>query len=349
MPRLLARTLLISETTCVEPGKDPAESHGKWRLNAGSEMTTIIEGLNGGKPVRLVVDLATIRPKNPKIQTLFDHDPNNVIGYWDSFTFSNEGVVANLHLMNPANEVEAAALPDVVRTRAMIRDGVPIQVSIGADAGENGSWEKVEGKIQLNGMEYDGSNEPPLYVLRKGEIFESSIVTFGADARTGRLAAKQNTKFPSAKETPMSDMLKVLLGKIPEKHHGLIARCVAGGDDEATIHSKIHAAESDEKDKQIEALKTQCADLQAKLDDYAQKGQEKQEKETAEKVAAKGSTKGVSFKGTDETKSKIDGEESPKIETLSQAMKVMAAKDPTLKGFKLRVAARKAYPDVQEK
>ncbi len=353
-PKLQCRAFMTADL--AEESKDQnADFQGRWRLNAGSEMQVTVAGLNGDKPIRLVVDCESLTVKNNRVVALFDHSPYNPIGYWDEFTFGAQGVFANLYLVNPKDEKENAVFGDVIRIRALIRSKVPIQVSIGADAGENGTWEKVEGKITVNGVEYDGAGEIPLYVLRKGVVFESSIVTFGADAQTGRLAANKNQN-PSNKEASMSDTLKALLSKYGEKHHGLIARCVAGGDDEATIHSKISASESSEKDEEIKALKAKCADLQAKLDDlqaklddYAQKGQEKQEKETAEKVAAKGkgSDKALSFTGTDENKGKGGDEKQP--ETLSQAMKIMAAADPTLKGFKLRVAARAKYPNVSEK
>lgn len=350
IPKVFARAFLTADLAKGAENTN-AEFQGRWRINAGSEMQVTIPGLNNGEPIRLVVDLSTVRAKNNRVVALFDHSPTNAIGYWDDFSFTAEGAFANLHLVVPQDEKEEAVFADLVRTRALIRSKVPIQVSIGADAGDKGEWKRIEGKITLNGREYDGAGDVPLYVLYNGEIFESSMVTFGADDLTGRLAAKQITT-PS-KEASMSDKLKALLGKHDEKHHGLIARCVAGGDDEATIQTKVHASELSEKDKEIEALKAKCAELQAKCDDYAQKGQEKAERETAEKVAAAaakaktGSDKALSFTGTDESKKKED--EAAQPQTLSQAMKVMAAADPSLKGFALRKAARAKYPNVSEK
>jgi hypothetical protein len=354
-PKFYGRASLVAETISrVGDAKDTAEFHGRWKLNAGNEMMVKVDGVNGGKPIRLVVDLSTVKAKNNKIHALFDHNLKNIIGYWDNFEFTPEGIFADLHLIGPQSTSEAAVFPDVVRTRAMVRDGVPIQVSIGADSGDVGEWEMVAEKVNLNGREYNGEGEIPLVVLRNGEIFESSVVTFGADDQTGRLAAKADFTTPLKKEgTHMSDTLKVLIGKYPEKHHGLIARCVAEGCDEATIQQKVHASEDEDLKAQLAAKDEEIKCLKAKLDDYAQKGQEKQERETAEKVAAaaakgKGSTKAISFTGTDDTKTKT-GEEVAQPETLSQAMKVMAAADSTLKGFKLRAAARKQYPNVSEK
>jgi len=351
-PKFFGRASLVAETISrVGDAKDTAEFHGRWKLNAGNEMMVTVKGINGDKPIRLVVDLATVKAKNSKVHALFDHNLKNIIGYWDNFEFTAEGIFADLHLINPQSTAEGAVFPDVVRTRAMVRDGVPIQVSIGADSGEGGEWEMIAEKITLNGREYDGEGEIPLIVLRNGEIFESSVVTFGADDETGRLAAKADLTSPLKEEPHMSDTLKVLLSKYAEKHHGLIARCVAEGNDEPAIQTRVHAAECDDLTKQLGAAQEEIKALKAKLDDYAQKGQEKQERETAEKVGAakaKGSEKALSFTGTDETKTKT-GDDAKQPETLSQAMMVMAKADPTLKGFKLRVAARKQYPDVSEK
>jgi hypothetical protein len=346
--KVFARALLVAEAVEMVPGTTSPDKQGRWRLNAGSEMMVEIGGLNKDKPVRLVLDLATCKPKNPKITTLFDHEPNNIGGYWDGFGVDATGMAMDLHLIKLESDIEAAALPDVVRTHAMIRNGVPIQVSVGADAGEKGTWDKIEGKVTVNGREYDGAGDVPLYVLRNGEIFEASIVTFGADAKTGRLAAKSLTQ-PVEKGTTMSDMLKVFLGKYPEKHHGLVARCVAEGKDEINtandITAKIHACEVEDLKASVAALEEENTGLKAKLHDYAQEGQEKNEEESEKKLAAKGSDKGIRFGS--EGKGKDKSEAEPK--TLTEAMKVVAKAKPELKGFALRKAARVAYPNAEEK
>lgn len=147
----------------------------------------------------------------------------------------------------------------------------------------------------------------------------------------------------------MSDSLKVLLGKFPEKHHGLVARCVAEGLDESATFAKVHASDDAEKDKKIEALAAENAEMKAKLDDYAQKGQENQEKESAERLAlaaSKGSQKGIRFGGEPEGTKKVEAAE---VKTMSQAIKVTAAKHTNLKGFALRRQARQDFPDAEEK
>jgi hypothetical protein len=356
MPRkALCRAVLVAEKTL--PISGAPESQGRWKLNAGSEMIVTVDGLNQNKkgeaqPIRLVLDLAACKPKNPKIHALADHDPDRVIGYWDNFGCSVEGVFADLHVVKPADAIEAEAMPDAVRTRALIREGVPIQVSVGAEAGEGGAWELVDGKVTVNGQEYDGSGDIPLYILRGGELDESSIVTFGADDQTGRLAAKHLTN-PVKPETPMSDKLKALLGKFAEKHHGLVARCVAENMDETLITNKVHATEMEDKDKELKAMSDRICALEAenvelKKAKAGQADEEKEEKEvetTATVSASAGAKRTVKFGSSDEAEKKVKAE---KVETMTQAMKVVAAKDPNLKGFALRKAARAAFPHAKE-
>jgi len=343
--KILCRMLLAESV--MAPGTNTSEKQGTWRLNAGSEMIFSVEGLNDGKPCRLVVDLDTVKAKNQKIPTFVNHDPAQVVGYWDGFKRDAEGIHMDFHLVKTADEVQAAALPEVARVAALINNGVPVQVSIGADAGAKGRWEKVEGKATINGREYDGEGELPLIVLRDGEIEEASFVSFGADAKTGRIAAQAIPTPVTKKGPPMSDTLKVLLGKFAEKHHGLVARCVAENLDEAAIITKIHAADDAEKDEKIKAMTDEIASLKAKLDDYAQKGQKSQEQETAEKVAAaKGSATGIKFGGEPTGTDKLTKVE---CKTMSEALKATATKHPTLKGFALRRQARIDYPTAEEK
>ncbi len=309
--------------------------------------------------MRLVIDLKACKPANLKIQALADHDPSKVIGYWDNFEFSSEGVFADLHLMKPASAVEAELLPEAVKTAAYIRDGVPIQVSVGAQASQTGSWELVEGKVQANGREYDGAGDIPLYLLCGGELTESSVVTFGADGKTGQLAAKQ-LKSPVIKEATMSDKLKDLLGKFAEKHHGLVARCVAENLDESAITIKVHASEMEEKDAALKAANDEIAGLKAKLSEYeAEEGDKKKDEDDAKEAMAAvaeplkgfvGAKRTVKFGASDDADAKAKAKGgAPKVTTMTQAMKVTAEKDPTLKGFALRKAARAAFPDAEEK
>lgn len=356
--RAFCRVDLVAEKVQVDPAAAPADSQGRWKLNAGSEMVVTVEGLNPNKkgesqPIRLVIDLAACKPKNPKIHALADHDHAKVMGFWDAFVCGSEGIFADLHLVQPTSTIEAELIPEAVRTAAFIRTGVPIQVSVGADAGENGSWELAAGKVMVNGREYDGDGDMPLYILRCGELFESSIVTFGADDKTGRLAAKQNNP-PVKQEANMSDKLKALLGKFPEKHHGLVARCVAEDHDESTITNNVHAADMAEVTAELTATKEKLATVEAELATVKAEKQPEAEEVVVEEttvtakqgtVGAKRTVKFGSSDGADDVK-KVT---ATKVVTMSQAMKVTAEKHPELKGFALRKAARAAFPTAEEK
>lgn len=349
---------LVAELA-TQVGEATASRTGRWRLNAGSEMTCSVPGLHDDskgnpRPVRLVIDLTSVKAKTNRVAALANHESDKVIGYWDGFATNEAGVEGDFHLIVPANEMEAAVLPDAVRIGAQARAGVPLQVSVGAEAGPEGRWHLVaKGEsIQVNGRTYCNDQDMPLCVLYGGQIYESSILTFGADSETGRVAA-QKKPTPVTTETPMSDKLKALLGKYAEKHHGLVARCVTENLDESAIATKVHAAEIDEKDKEAKAkddriaqLEEENKGLQSKLHDYAQKGNEGQESETKNKlqIAAKGADKHLKIAGEGEHK-KVEAEQ---VETMTQAMKVIAAKDPSLTGFKLRKAARAAYPTAKE-
>ena len=248
---------------------------GRWRLNAGSEMVVTVPTLNcdadgNPQPVRIVLDVAGAKFAGSSIVALDNHDKKGegikaVVGRWDNASFTG-AVEADLHVTDAKTEAEALALAEAVRLKAHIRNKVPIQASVGAEPGPGGSWELVpQGtEIELNGRKYSGSigfGDLPLYVLRGGLITESSVVVFGADSETGRVAA---TRSPVTETSTMSASLKAVLAKYDQKHHGLIARRVAEGDDEAKIHQAVQAAEMDERDGIIAGLRAELAAAKAK-------------------------------------------------------------------------------------
>lgn len=249
------------------------KSHGRWRLNSGSEMMMQVDGLSK-KPIRTVIDFASAKMAGDRIVALADHDTDRVIGYWDRGDITSQGFDADLHVIEPENDHEGRIMDDAIRVRAIARSGVPIQVSVTAEpSNDEDDWQLIEAgqSIKLNGREYHGDGDYPLYILKNARITEGSIVTFGADSVTGRIAARKTP--PVKQEATMSDMLKKLLGITAEKHHGLVARlAITEGKDEAFINQAIHAAEMSDKDKDIEAkdneikaLKVRCEELEAKV------------------------------------------------------------------------------------
>lgn len=334
-------------------GDGPSNGAGRWRLNAGSEMILQVGSLHGGKPVRVVLDVVTAQFAAKRIVALSEHEGRHVIGFWENPSFAADGSTdADLFIVKPSSQEESVVLAEAVRLNALIKAQVPIQTSIGAEAGPDGKFELVpEGTvIELNGREYSGSGDLPLYILRGGLITESSVVTFGADAETGRLAAmKQST--PLTKETPMSDKLKALLGKYAEKHHGLVARCVAENHDEAIIATKIHAAEIDAKDKEIEDLKAKLTETEAKCakyeaeaakvkaDDYNQGDKDKKaQQDASEKLAQMAASKALEHG---------EGKKEETPTTVSDAIKAAIAGGSKLRGFELRAALLRDNPNLQ--
>jgi len=220
----------------------------------------------GKRPVRVVIDLATAKFSGDKVVALYGHEEEKVVGFWNRGNISSIGIEADFHVIEPVNSMEANVLPEAVIVKAIARSGVPIQSSVGAAPGKEGFYDLIgaDSKVQCNGREYNGAGDMSLYVLRAADIFEGSFVTFGADSETGRVAAHRHTPVKK-KEIPMSDKLKALLGKYPEKYHGLVARCVAEEHDEATITNKIHASELADVNKEVETLRASNIILQAEL------------------------------------------------------------------------------------
>lgn len=333
-------------------GDGPENSAGRWRLNAGSEMMLRVGDLNGGEPIRVVLDVASAKFAARRIVALSEHEGRQVIGYWEKPEFLGPlgSVEGDLHMVRPTTEMEAKVLAEAVRVNALIKANVPIQTSIGAEAGPDGKFELVpDGEtVELNGQTYEGGGDTPLYILRGGLITEASVVTFGADAETGRLAAAKNPPIPSTKETPMSDKLKALLGKFAEKHHGLVARCVAEGNDETVIATKIAAAEADEKDKQIEALKASLAsaestivDLKSKVkaDDYNQGDKDKKAQQDATQTLQQMAAAKQPVHG--------EGKSEDTPTTVTGAMQAAIAAGRKERGFTLRAAVLRENPNLQ--
>lgn len=345
MARLLANVI-------ERVGDGDASSAGRWRLNAGSPMLLDVKALRADGPVRVILDIASARFSAQRIAALYGHDDQIVVGYWDRAS-NTDGIDADFHPIEPANEIEAAAMPEVVRVRAQVRTGVPIQASIGAEPGDGGQYEfTAPGRVDLNGRAYQIADDGiPTYILRGGVITESSIVTFGADDATGRLAAKQAQ---INKDSTMSiDALKAALSKHPEKRHAMCARLIADGKNATEIDAAVRAADDADRDTEFSALKARCeelekenADLKSKVkaDDYNQGDKDKkaqQDAMTQVLQAGKGSATGVAFTGAaDKT-----GDKAPS--DLIDAMERLVADGSKLRGSELRAAARAKWPDIQ--
>lgn len=365
----------------VSPGRvgdgDP-KSHGRWRLNSGSEMLQAIKGVSAEEkdgslsPVRVVLDLASARFANDRITALSAHETGSkdIIGYWDRGDISSRGVEMDLHLIDTSDDSNKLLFQEAARLGALIKAGVPVEVSVSAEPADASGWEKVEaGKsIQLNARNYSGDGELPLYVLRNARIYEASIVTFGADSQTGRVAATRNP--PVMKEKPMAETslskagCEALQAKYPARKALVAALYIEHSGDAAKVHDGVRAAEMDERDDEIKALKAAMAKQDEvikclKAEKESQESEtEKNDEEVEEKAGAKAAklhaaklaelvehveavNKEIAVlkaaKGAVQTIAHKDRQESgdaPK--TVTAAMQAEIAAGSTLRGIKLR-------------
>lgn len=232
-------------------GNGQEGSAGRWCLNTGAGMLLFIPSLCSDGPVRVYVDLASVRAVVGRMVALADHDSTRVIGYWDNIVTDATGICADLFLASPANDQQAEVIPDAIRIRTLVDSGVPLQVSIGAnDAG--GQYVAI-----------DSEDEIPTFRLVGANLFEASVLTFGADDATGRIAAHKLTAIESPKMAP--SILASLFAKLPEKHHMRAAKLFAEGKSESDIAASIQAAEVSEKDEMIASLQAQVAALSAEI------------------------------------------------------------------------------------
>ncbi len=353
-----ARCRSSVELTAAVEGAD-----GRWLVNNGDVMDMVVDGLNVVKgksqPIRMVVDLAQLRAARATISAFYNHEA--LIGHWSDIEISPKGVVQTLRLTRPANEIEAQVLAEAVMVGAHLRAKVPWQASIGARPGPAGRWEQIEAgqSVDVNGRSFSGDGDAPLYVLRGGELFETSVCEFGADEKTGQIAAKKTTTTdPTTKESDMSRM-KLLAslskGKSPAMCAAIIALCADESVPDAEIGPKVTALEMDDlkcrltaaeegskkKDETIAALQAQMAAKAKAAEETAPPADDKKDDAKA-KAAAASSKKGVEFaEGTTTGDAVI-----PKTRLAAQA--AIKAKNPKLIGFGVVTAARREFKNYDD-
>lgn len=142
----------------------------------------------------LVVDLAGMNTEKSSIPILYAHGKevallDSVIGRSTEITNSGDQLTIRGELIR--------GTPVADKLIALAAAGVPLQASIGADAGgiENIA---AGGVVTVNGREFSG----PVSVARSTDLRETSVVLFGADGSTSAaIAAEANL------EAPMSEQL----------------------------------------------------------------------------------------------------------------------------------------------
>lgn len=130
----------------------------------------------------LVVDLAGMDTAKASIPILWSHERSldAVIGKSTQILNDGQTLIIRGELLTEGDIPEKVA--------RLARAGIPLQASIGADAA-NIENVNAGGNVTVNGREFAG----PVSVVRASDLRETSVVLFGADARTSAaIAAEAN-------------------------------------------------------------------------------------------------------------------------------------------------------------
>jgi hypothetical protein len=313
-----------------------AKGDGLWLTYTGGVVRTWIPGLNGDDEINLVIDLATLTAAGPTISALADHWMP--VGTWSEVAISPAEILARLKLLDaPA---ESFGLPMFDRARELrlsMQQGLPWQASIGAKLGPDGRFELLTAPAMVNGQQIDLSPERPTYVLRGGVLTEQSIVLFGADDQTMRVAASATRllhKEPTMsddKQPTIKERREALVTKLGAQYRERLAVMLTDGCTDEEAVSKV-------KDEETAALKAQVADLTSKLE-----ATNKTNAELTEKLAALTPAGGTG----DNTGTPTGAADLTAPKTLMQAQ--LQAKDENgkqLRGFAALSWARAKYPHL---
>lgn len=352
----------------VPQGK-AATNSGRWITYSGDEIQLAIDGLSrvdkdkNLEPIRVVVDLATLTAQAPTILALNNHDRSQPMGSWQDIDIDvARGVTMSLTLAEPSAPTSLVYVREV---RDLLAAKAPLQASIGAIPGPKGYWELIAPgeTVTVNGQTFTAGaadSDAPLYILRGGELFETSVVPFGADPHTGRLAAAASKEpamsAPAATATPAPGRLGALLAKATKPEHKvLIAEAFAAGKTDDEIVLQLSAAAKAEDDEALAKATKMCAQLTADLEaekaaHNATKAAHAAEmvKLTAEAAKARGTLE-AAHAGVDKplVTTAPDAEKSgEQPETLTAAIRAAMGKDKTLKASEARLQALKRWPNI---
>lgn len=348
--RPLAAVLMCEAVAELADGDQPAKDKkdGRWSLNTGAEMTTYVYGVNLDKygwpqPIRLVLDIAKAKFEKPVIPALFAHSNWSVIGNWKGSAADEKRLSADLTLYRPKDAIEAQVLPDAVKVAALIDRDHPWQCSVGAfpRKGLEGYELIKPGKtVSLNGREFSGDGEYPLYVMRAPVIYEASVVLWGADGNTGKLAAslldpvahlrsihpnpdkgnaQMTTTAPPPAAPSVAARLKAMLAKYTDQaDQTLVASLMADEKSDDEIEKAVHAA-------QLARLTAENTKLKAELAEA--------KKPTTEEAPTKVGKTEASAKNAPKFEPSDDEGETPK--SLNEAVKLLRAEHPKASVAKL--------------
>lgn len=337
----------ICAAPMVEQTPAAADKPARWCLNSGAAMHTWVEGI--GECV-LVVDLAGVSFEAPEIPMLREHSTWSVIGRWTGLLSAiPAGITGTPIVYAPETdaEQEMPCLREAGEVAALMKRKHPWQASIkitgalsdyehvlpGQSAAVNGRSETVDPGLGI-----------PFVILRKGVVSEASVCLFGADSKTGAVAASRTSTNPT-QESPVSDRLKALLARHGKKHAGHIAVALNEGKSDDEISASLSAAVESDHAAALAAEQAKSADLATKL-----AAEQAKSADLATKLAAL-SVPGeeTNADGTPKTKVPAAGEsENGAPKDLNAGMAALTAAGSKLTGFKLRSAALAKWPSLRK-
>lgn len=360
-PRTPWGARILASVATLAPGVSGTD--GLWLIYTGGVVITSIEELEGDEAIDLVVDLATLKPAGPRIPALVEH--MLAMGSWTDTTIDPAiGITSRLTLLDGTDPtLHGLPMFDAARqVRAAMAQQFPWQASLGAEPGEDGGiYERITGPTTVNGREIVPGDRP-LYVLRNGLLTESSVVLFGADRFTARVAASAARALPpkTVPEPIMADLtlkqrLDSLTTRLGDRHRSKIAVCLAEGQADDQVVSQVAADDKKDGDAKMAQLQTQldaanakCAELQAQLDALsppADDPEKKQDPQTDGVVKAGARPLGAAaLSGAKGGAGGTSGQ--PK--NLAQAMLGLQTAGSKLTGIALRRAAAAKYPALDQ-
>jgi len=258
--------------TAISVTTGATSNAGRWRLYSGAviqQLWDLGDKRGGFQAVDVVVDLSTVRLAKPAIPALYNHWSDAIVGCWKDGDVRPTGEDAGIYASLDLYRTGEGHLPEADRVAALLDAGHPWEASIGGDERIGFDLEEIKAgtTVSINGRTVQASSDRPLFIARNVTLREASIVPFGADGQTGRIAAALAARpMPTStrQENPMAD-LKALLARPPAVHHGLIASLVAADKPEAEIDAAVTAAIIATKDAEITDLKAQVKAAQDQI------------------------------------------------------------------------------------
>jgi len=303
---------------------------GTWLTHSGAVVRTFIPGLANDQDIDLVIDLATLTVAAPEIPALSDHWLP--VGKWAAVAIAPAEITGKLQLLETPPESHGLHPFDEARAlRLSLAQDMPWQASIGAKPGPDGGYERITTALSINGRTVEPGDRP-MYVLRGGVLTEMSIVLFGADDQTMRVAASQSplrNLEPTMSEKPIKERLAALTARFGAPRRERLAVLLAEGCSDEDTAEKMTDEIAAGKD-------TELADLKGKL-----------EAVTVENASLKEQLAALKPAETTQPTGGVQQSATPKTLVAAQLAAVGQDGKP-MRGFAALRAARAAHPTLPE-